>query len=286
MRGSRSGPRGVLASLVVCLLAGCAPSDAPVESAVPVETSSGGDMKMQANDDGVIVQVDVPASMRDGVRLYADVYLPDTPGPFPVILTRMPYDKQSDYGLMPALGRFWAQHGYAYVAQDVRGRYTSEGTFGRVDEISDGYDTIDWVANQAWCNGNIGVTGESYYGYTTWAAAVSQHPNLKSIAPVDITPDLYERRFVNGAFRLQAQGGWALGMDGRDDQNLDQLDRWHLPLISMGKAAGLRDSIFTSWIRKAVRSEFWDEVQQSKILAIYLPDTFRNVELELMAVED
>jgi predicted acyl esterase len=153
--------------------------------------------------------------MRDGVRLYADVYLPNTPGPFPVILTRMPYDKQSDYGLMPALGRFWAQHRYAYVAQDVRGRYTSEGTFGRVDEVSDGYDTIDWVAKQAWCNGNIGVTGESYYGYTTWAAAVSQHPNLKSIAPVDITPDLYERRFLNGAFRLEAQGGWALGMDGR-----------------------------------------------------------------------
>jgi putative CocE/NonD family hydrolase len=175
---------------------------------------------MRINDDGIVVQVDVPAPMRDGVRLFADIYLPDTAGPFPVILTRMPYDKQSTYGMMPALGRFWAQQGYAYVAQDVRGRFKSEGRFGRVDEVSDGYDTIEWVAKQSWCDGNIGVTGESYYGYTTWAAAVGQHPNLKSIAPVDITPDLYERRFVNGAFRLQAQGGGALGMGDREEKDV------------------------------------------------------------------
>jgi hypothetical protein len=239
----------------------CVQVDAPVEPAAPAEPSavSRDRAKMRINDDGIVVQVDVPAPMRDGVRLFADIYLPDTAGPFPVILTRMPYDKQSTYGMMPALGRFWAQQGYAYVAQDVRGRFKSEGRFGRVDEVSDGYDTIEWVAAQAWCDGNIGVTGESYYGYTTWAAAVGQHPNLKSIAPVDITPDLYERRFVNGAFRLQAQGGWALGMGDREEQDVENIDWWHLPLISMGETTDLADSIFTKWIQKAVRSEFWNE---------------------------
>jgi putative CocE/NonD family hydrolase len=234
--------------------------DAPVEPGAPEEPLAvSRDRAKMPITDGIIVQVDVPVPMRDGVRLFADVYLPDTVGPFPVILTRMPYDKQSAYGMMPALGRFWAQQGYAYVAQDVRGRFKSEGRFGRVDEISDGYDTIDWVAKQAWCDGNIGATGESYYGYTTWAAAVGQHPRLKSIAPVDITPDLYERRFVNGAFRLRAQGGWALNMGAREEQNVENIDWWHLPLISMGKTAGLADSIFTEWIQRAVRSEFWDE---------------------------
>jgi putative CocE/NonD family hydrolase len=250
-----------LLSLVIYLAAGCFQMDAPVEPGASEEplAVSRDRAKVRIDDDGVVVQVDVPTPMRDGVRLFADVYLPDTAGPFPVILTRMPYDKQSAYGMMPALGRFWAQQGYAYVAQDVRGRFKSEGRFGRVDEVSDGYDTIEWIVKQAWCDGNIGVTGESYYGYTTWAAAVGQHPNLKSIAPVDITPDLYERRFVNGAFRLRAQGGWALNMGAREEQNVENIDWWHLPLISMGKAAGLADSIFTEWIQRAARSDFWDE---------------------------
>jgi putative CocE/NonD family hydrolase len=252
----------VLVSPAVCLSTACGTADAPDEIAAPEEAvaaSPDAEAGSRIEDDGVIVQVDVPVPMRDGVRLFADVYLPDVTGPFPVIVTRMPYDKQSDYGMMPALGRFWARQGYAYVAQDVRGRYKSEGRFGRVDEVSDGYDTIDWIAEQTWCNGTIGATGESYYAYTSWAAAVGQHPNLKSIAVVNITPDLFTRRFLNGAFRLNAQGGWALTYDGPEDQSLDDVDWWHLPLISMGKAAGLRDSIFTSWIRRPVRSEFWDE---------------------------
>jgi putative CocE/NonD family hydrolase len=261
-RASRRALSNVLVALAVCLPTACGTADAPVETeasetavAVPPDTEA----KPQLEGDGVIVKVDVPVPMRDGVRLFADVYLPDATGPFPVIVTRMPYDKQSDYGMMPALGRFWARQGYAYVAQDVRGRYKSEGRFGRVDEVSDGYDTIDWIAKQSWCNGTIGATGESYYAYTSWAAAVGQHPNLKSIAVVNITPDLFQRRFLNGAFRLSAQGGWALTHDGHEDQSLDDVDWWHLPLISMGKAAGLRDSIFTSWISRPVRTEFWNE---------------------------
>lgn len=251
-----------MVSLAVCLSVGCGPADAPNDSAVPEASATASPDTQETihiEDDGVAVQIDVPVPMRDGIRLFADVYLPEGAGPFPVILTRMPYGKQSDYGMMPALGRFWARHGYAYVAQDVRGRYTSEGTFGRVDEVSDGYDTIDWIAKQSWCNGEIGATGESYYGYTTWAAAVGRHPKLKSVAPVDITPDLYERRFPRGVFRLQAQGGWSLTMDGREDQDVDRINWWHLPLVSLGKAAGVRDSIFTSWIHNSVRSAFWDE---------------------------
>ena len=67
--------------------------------------------------------------MRDGIVLYTDVYLPAGDGPFPVILTRVPYGKQSDYQFLPMVGRFWAEHGFAYVAQDVRGRFGSEGDF-------------------------------------------------------------------------------------------------------------------------------------------------------------
>ena len=105
-RGSRRVLTGLLVSLAVWLSTGCVPAVTSVESEAPAEplaASPSGDMKTQIDDDGIIVQVDVPAPMRDGVRLFADVYLPATDAPFPVILTRLPYDKQSSYGLMPAL---------------------------------------------------------------------------------------------------------------------------------------------------------------------------------------
>ena len=67
--------------------------------------------------------------MRDGVGLFTDIYLPPGDGPFPVVLTRVPYGKRSDYVFLPAIGQFWVRHGYAYVGQDVRGRFGSEGSF-------------------------------------------------------------------------------------------------------------------------------------------------------------
>jgi uncharacterized protein len=117
---------------------------------------------------------DVPVSMRDGVRLSADIYLPsDGPGPWPVLLARTPYDNN----LLMDLGFFWAQNGYVYVSQDVRGRYDSEGMFVPWDhETDDGYDTLDWIGSQPWCDQNIGMTGGSYLGQVQWQAAITGHP--------------------------------------------------------------------------------------------------------------
>jgi hypothetical protein len=77
----------------------------------------------------VVVEKDVPIVMRDGVRLYANVYRPQAEGKFPVIIIRLPYGKDEYYCQMPAIGEFWAQKGYAAVIQDVRGKFTSEGKF-------------------------------------------------------------------------------------------------------------------------------------------------------------
>ena len=69
---------------------------------------------------------------------------------------RTPYDNN----LLMELGFWWAQHGYVYVAQDVRGRYDSEGDFVPWDnETNDGYDTLEWIGQQPWCDGNVGMTG-------------------------------------------------------------------------------------------------------------------------------
>jgi len=123
--------------------------------------------------------------MRDGVRLATDVYLPEgDAGPGPTVLTRLPYDKNGDYTYMPTVARYFTARGYRVVVQDVRGKFRSEGeTLLFVNEAYDGYDTLDWVANQDWSDGVVGMWGDSYYGYTQWAAASTAHPALRAMVP-------------------------------------------------------------------------------------------------------
>jgi len=146
--------------------------------------------------------------MRDGVSTYADVYLPAGQGPYPVILSRVPYGKQTDYIGQPKVGQFWARRGYAYVSQNVRGRFGSEGMFAAYhdhQEDRDGYDSVDWISKQPWSNGRVGLMGESYYGYTSLAAASSGHPAIKAISPANISV-AWEKQVLDGAYPLQASG--------------------------------------------------------------------------------
>ncbi|SET69726.1 CocE/NonD family hydrolase [Paenibacillus sp. NFR01] len=119
--------------------------------------------------------------MRDGVRLATDVYLPEGVQPgtkLPTILVRTCYDRN---GKKPNFIR-WANKGYAVVNQDVRGRADSEGVLVPFyHEREDGYDTIDWIIQQDWSDGNVGMWGASYLGYVVVAAATSGHPNLKAV---------------------------------------------------------------------------------------------------------
>ncbi|WP_156759089.1 CocE/NonD family hydrolase [Microbacterium karelineae] len=127
--------------------------------------------------------------MRDGVLLAADVYLPGAPQapdaePGDTILIRLPYDKSGEYCFIPEIAAYFMARGYRVVAQDVRGKFRSEGeALLFVNEVDDGYDTIEWIIRQPWSNGRVAMWGDSYYGYTQWAAAASGHPALMAIAP-------------------------------------------------------------------------------------------------------
>ncbi|WP_372969009.1 CocE/NonD family hydrolase [Microbacterium sp.] len=124
--------------------------------------------------------------MRDGVLLAADVYLPEDGGERAgdTILIRLPYDKSGAYTYIPLIAEYLMARGYRVVAQDVRGKFRSEGeALLFVNEVRDGEDTLDWIVQQPWSNGRIAMWGDSYYGYTQWAAAASGHPALKAIAP-------------------------------------------------------------------------------------------------------
>ncbi len=198
---------------------------------------------------GVRVAGDVPVEMRDGVILMTDIYLPAGSGPFPVILTRLAYGTKTEFAFQPATGHFFAENGFAYVTQNVRGRFGSEGTFSAYidgQEIPDAYDTIDWIVSQECSNGIVGVMGESYHGYTALAAAASGHSAIKAISAANITL-AREDEVLDGAYPLHGSGLWMLRMDAVANgqyQDTDQIDLYHLPLMTMGEAYGLRDVLW------------------------------------------
>ena len=135
-------------------------------------------------------ELDVPAKMRDGTTLFADVYRPDAEGKFPVLLLRLPYGKQfiSDFGDH----EFFVPRGYVVVIQDTRGRFTSHGDFEPLfDEPLDGYDTVEWAANLPWSNGKVGTIGQSYLGATQYLMSPTAPPSLRCQVPVSAAADFH-----------------------------------------------------------------------------------------------
>ncbi len=122
---------------------------------------------------------------RDGINLATDIHRPQIDGeivkePLPVLLQRTPYNKTSSVRLEEAA--FFTNSGYVTVIQDCRGRYDSEGGFSKyVDEGQDGYDTVEWLAEQPWCNGKIGTFGLSYAAHTQAALACLNPPHLSAM---------------------------------------------------------------------------------------------------------
>ncbi|MDP2858486.1 MAG: CocE/NonD family hydrolase [Bacillota bacterium] len=155
----------------------------------------------------VIVEPNVMVRMRDGVRLAADVHFPALrgrrlDGPFPAVVERTPYGKQGD--AFAGAAQFFASYGYVSVVQDCRGRFASEGVhITHKPEPQDGYDTIEWVAAQPWCDGKVGTTGLSYGGGIQGSTGALKPPHLKSMVPaMGFSYVARVRKRTGGAARL------------------------------------------------------------------------------------
>src|SRR3954471_14178913 len=103
----------------------------------------------------VVERRGVMVPMRDGVRLSVDLYAPATAAPVPVILTLWPYDNNA----FRTRARWFAARGYAYAIADCRGRYDSEGEWDPFTPLhkTDGYDLVEWLAEQPWSSGKVGM---------------------------------------------------------------------------------------------------------------------------------
>jgi putative CocE/NonD family hydrolase len=130
------------------------------------------------------VQFDVPFTLSDGTVLRSNIYSPVTDLELPVLLLRLPYDKNiifSAGGVKPA---DFARRGFIVVVQDVRGRFASDGEFEpSINEHRDGYESVQWASKLPGSNGNVGTYGDSYLAEVQWSAALMDPPALKAIAP-------------------------------------------------------------------------------------------------------
>lgn len=169
----------------------------------------------------VVVSKNVMVPMRDGVRLATDVYRPArdgrvVEGRLPVVLTRTPYGKNRGEDQ----AGYFAKHGYVYVAQDLRGRYDSEGVFHPfgADSSPDGHDTAEWIVAQPWSDGRIATIGGSYGGLTQFDLAVTDPPGLSVMALQWIWDDAFRTGiYTGGAFNMR-RIAWIVGQALRSQE--------------------------------------------------------------------
>ena len=205
--------------------------------------------------------------MRDGVELSLDLVRPDLPGPLPVVLVRTPYDKVS--GRNAQLYERLAQRGYVLAFNDCRGRFNSGGVFTPYfHEADDGFDTVEWIAAQEWCDGNVGMIGGSYAAQTAWYAASRRPPHLKAIVPVCSPPgSLWRNEPVFNGCLMLGMAEWMVGMGVRSWQMSDfmsvltQQQPYYdvLPLSALPERAGTRCAWWDEWMEHPVYDSFWKQ---------------------------
>jgi putative CocE/NonD family hydrolase len=182
---------------VLCTLA----LAAALLTSIPVASQTASDVVFDHN---------VAMKTRDGVALRTDVYRPAGEGNFPVLLVRTPYNKDG----FAAFGRRGAARGFMVVAQDVRGRYASEGEwYPFKHEIEDGYDAVEWAAALPHSNGKVGMFSGSYVGATQMLAAISRPPHLAGICPIVTASNYHENwTYQGGAFEQWFNESWTSGL--------------------------------------------------------------------------
>lgn len=204
----------------------------------------------------------VKITLRDGVKLTADVYRPDKDGKFPVILQRTPYGREKAFEATA-----YAKRGYVFVAQDVRGKFDSEGEWKPfVNEAHDGFDSVEWCAAQSWSTGNVGMIGGSYLGFVQWAAARENPPHLKCLIPIVSPPDpFFNIPYAYGAFFLWGDVWWTAIVEGKGMNAIPKFTDLALfktlPVSDIDKAVlGHHVPFFQTWLKHNTDDAYWQQV--------------------------
>lgn len=221
--------------------------------------------------------------MRDGIILYADLYMPAADGVFPTVIMRTPYNKDKfDQEWLYSDPQAWLKEGYCLLIQDVRGCCRSEGILRSTgeSEVEDGCDTVEWAAAQPWCDGNVGMYGLSYFGWTQYAAAQGRPPHLKAICPymnASLLPfSVNEYKAIGGLHMYWLYGQALTRLDFLDmdeewreqvrsalTDNMEHLDELLFPLPLKDTKAAQVEGVpllkdYIELVEGAEKKDFWD----------------------------
>jgi putative CocE/NonD family hydrolase len=218
----------------------------------------------------VKIERNVGVPMRDGVKLLTDLYRPQGVEKAPVILIRTPYKKD----LMEIQGNYYARRGYVVAVQNCRGRFGSPGEWEPfVHEPKDGHDAVEWLAEQPWATGKVGMIGGSYVGWVQWWAASERPPHLVTIIPNVSPPDpFFNIPYEYGVFFMGADIWWAEILDREitadisgkkfselGERKYKKLLR-DLPVIDLDKKVlGKENTYWRKWIEHPVNDSYWDQ---------------------------
>ncbi|MEQ1821620.1 MAG: CocE/NonD family hydrolase [Fimbriimonadaceae bacterium] len=224
-----------------------------------------------------ITQAKVMSPMRDGAKLASDISRPKGDGKHPTILIRTPYGRSASLSSY----EFFVKRGYVVVSQDVRGRGDSEGGWDPLNtEVQDGYDTLEWIKNQPWSDGNVGMIGGSYLGFVQWAAAASGHPALKCIIPQVSPPDtMHNIPWDHGCFMLLGNVWWArIVMDRQANmaaatQGFGSLEAFKsLPLTKVDDKFFKKDiPFYDSWLKRPTLGDWKGAFTNDQVRGVKIP---------------
>jgi uncharacterized protein len=168
------------------------------------------------------LEENVYVSMRDKIKIAVDVYRPAVEGRYPALISMSSYTKElqawppvMSHAIEAGNIKFFVSKGYVHVIASSRGTGLSQGQYNWYDikEQQDGYDLVEWAAQQPWCNGNVSMFGESYFGRLQYLVAALQPPHLKCITPYDGgTDDYRDSRFMGGIPNVHFLGMWGFDL--------------------------------------------------------------------------
>lgn len=205
--------------------------------------------------------------LRDGTHLHARIWRPVDTDPVPVLFSLTPYTTDDAHDR----GRFFAEHGYVYVNVDTRGRGGSEGTFWPLEgDGVDGHDVIEWLAEQPWSDGRVGMRGGSYRGMVQWQTLAEGPSALETIVPTASVHPGWDYPNPGGIFMSYA-ARWLGFVGGNASQGslFGDSDYWnekylayyrnHRPFAALDSLTGISPRVFERWIQHPYYDDFWKQ---------------------------
>lgn len=228
----------------------------------------------------------IKIKMRDEVQLNATIYKPhDQKEALPLILVLTPYISDGRHHV----GTYFAKNGYVFATVDSRGRGSSEGIFDPfMQEAKDGYDIVEWLAIQKYCNGKVTMVGGSYTGYVQWATAKELPPHLKTIVPVaSVKPGVDFPMQNNVSYPYVAQ--WLTYTNGKTPNELlfndnsywnskfGELFQKSLPFKSLDTLVGNPNATFQKWLTHPTYDDYFKSMSPT-------PAQYAKIDIPILTI--